>query len=58
MPKYKVIGYYTTPWIIEVEAENADVAEGNGYDALVYASEGREGEGEWVEFEVEELEDE
>jgi hypothetical protein len=56
MPKYKVIGYYSTPWFIEVEAEDEDVAEAHGYDALVYASEGREGEGEWVEFEVEEIE--
>ena len=55
MPKYRVIGYFTTPWIIDVEAENADVAEGNGSDALVYGSEGMEGEGEWVQFEVEEL---
>lgn len=58
MPKYKVIGYFTTPWIIEVEADNEEVAEAHGYDALVYGSEGSEGEGEWVEFEVEELEDE
>ena len=58
MPKYRVIGYFTTPWIIDVEAENADVAEGDGSDALVYGSEGMEGEGEWVQFEVEELEDE
>jgi hypothetical protein len=57
MTKYLVTGYYTTPWNIEVEANDPDEAYKLGYDALFYANEGNEGEGEWItELEVEEVE--
>jgi hypothetical protein len=59
MTKYLVTGYYTTPWNIEVEANDPDEAYQLGYEALFYANEGEEGEGEWItELEVEEVEDE
>ena len=59
MSKYTVTGYYTTPWTIEVEANDAEEAEKLGYDALFYANEGIEGDGEWLdEIDVEEVVDE
>jgi hypothetical protein len=55
MPKYTVTAYYTTPWTIEVEAENPDEAEELGVNAMFYAGEGVGGEGEWLdELDVEE----
>lgn len=57
MPKYTVTAYYTTPWTIEVEAENADEAEELGMNAMFYDGEGIERDGEWLdELDVEEEE--
>jgi hypothetical protein len=56
MSKYLVTGYYTTPWNIEVEANDPDEAYDLAYDAMLLSGEGVEGEGEWLdEFDVEEV---
>ena len=56
MPKYEVVGYYTMPVVVKVEAENKEEAYDKGYDLLRYEGHGTELDGDWQdEFYVEEI---